>query len=192
MLLGSIDASAELLACSWRECHFFFTRIPGPFAFSGVAGMSYVKHVIQPNEKILRIGKKHWIVYGYAILFLIAGILLIFLEYKFFDSEPVIISTGALFGVLTAAYAVKGWVERLTTEIAVTDKRIIFKRGVFQLHTEETNMDKVASVDVDQTLIGRILGYGTIEIHGTGGRQAIERLYNIASPIKLRNAIDVR
>ena len=49
------------------------------------------------------------------------------------------------------------------------------------------NMDKVESVDVDQSMLGRMLGYGTIHVLGTG--QGIEHLHRIANPIALRNAI---
>jgi uncharacterized membrane protein YdbT with pleckstrin-like domain len=162
------------------------------FAFNGVAGMSYVKHVIQPGEKILFIGKKHWIVFRYSLLFLISGIILVFLEYGYFDTGPLIIATAALFGLLTLVYGFQAWFDRWTTEIAVTDKRIIYKTGFINRHTKEMNMDKVASVDVDQTVLGRFLDYGSVEILGTGGAGGFERLDRIASPIKLRNAIDVR
>ena len=53
----------------------------------------------------------------------------------------------------------------------MTDRRIIYKRGFISRHTEEMNMDKVASVDVDQSILGRILDYGTIHVIGTGGAQ---------------------
>ena len=154
--------------------------------------MSYVQHVLQPGEKILRIGKKHWIVYRYSLLFLIGGLVLIFLEYNLFDSQLVIIGTAVLFGLLTLVYGFKAWFDRWTTEIAVTDKRIIYKTGFINRHTKEMNMDKVASVDVDQTVWGRLLDYGSVEILGTGGAGGFERLDRIAAPIKLRNAIDVR
>ena len=49
------------------------------------------------------------------------------------------------------------------------------------------NMDKVESVNVDQTLLGRIFGYGTVVVHGTGG--GLEPLPNIASPITFRNHV---
>jgi len=74
----------------------------------------------------------------------------------------------------------------------VTDKRIIYKRGLINRHTVEMNMDKVATVDVDQSILGRLLDYGSIRILGTGGAHGIERLDRIASPVSLRNAIDVR
>ena len=49
------------------------------------------------------------------------------------------------------------------------------------------NMDKVESVNVDQSLLGRLLGYGTVTVHGTGG--GIEPLPDIASPIAFRNHV---
>ena len=52
------------------------------------------------------------------------------------------------------------------------------------------NMSKVESVTVDQTMLGRLLGYGTVHIRGTG--EGIEHLHRIASPLELRNAIVAR
>ena len=83
----------------------------------------------------------------------------------------------------------------------MTDRRIIYKRGFINRHTEEMNMDKVASVDVDQSILGRILDYGTVHVMGTGGGQAVDRtgsergiehLHRIAAPLALRNAITAK
>ncbi len=60
------------------------------------------------------------------------------------------------------------WFKRWTTEIDVTNRRIVYKRGFIKRHTVEMNMDKVESVDVDQSVLGRLLNYGDITIHGTG------------------------
>jgi uncharacterized membrane protein YdbT with pleckstrin-like domain len=168
--------------------------------------MSYVKHVIQPGEKILVDGRLSWFIYHRAILYLIAGIILIAIEKAFWpwSQQLVMLGTGALFAILALVSATTAWFNWWTTEIAVTDKRIIFKTGFINRHTEEMNMDKVSSVDVDQTFLGRIFDFGTIRILGTGGaglrnkgdehepRPGIENLDMVASPIKLRNAIDVR
>jgi len=163
--------------------------------------MSYVKHVIQPGEKILVDGRLSWVVYHRAIFSVIAGLLVIFLEDAFLNgaayTTEVIYLTGAVFGVAALVSALQAWFRRWTTEIAVTDKRIIYKTGFINRHTEEMNMDKVSSVDVDQTFWGRIFDFGTIRIIGAGGAglrgtPGIERLDMIGSPIKLRNAIDVR
>ena len=70
---------------------------------------------------------------------------------------------------------------------SVSDRRIIFKRGLIRRHTVEMNMQKVESVDVDQTLIGRLFNYGNVTIRGTGS--SFEILNRIDSPLKLRTTV---
>ncbi len=86
--------------------------------------------------------------------------------------------------------AVKAWFRRWTTEIDVTDRRVVYKRGFIRRHTIEINMDKVESVDVDQSLFGRLFDYGDIVIRGTGA--GIEPLRGIDSPLAFRNAVTAR
>jgi uncharacterized membrane protein YdbT with pleckstrin-like domain len=64
---------------------------------------------------------------------------------------------------------------------------VIYKCGFIRRHTIEMNMDKIESVDVDQSIVGRILDYGTITVRGTG--TGIEPLYRIDSPIAFRNFV---
>ena len=79
------------------------------------------------------------------------------------------------------------FIRRATTELAVTDHRVIYKTGLLSRHTIEMNRDKVESVDVDQTVAGRIFGYGTIVVRGTGG--SLEPIRNIADPLTFRSYI---
>jgi uncharacterized membrane protein YdbT with pleckstrin-like domain len=155
--------------------------------------MSYVRSILQPNEQILVVGKLHWIVYIRAILFLGVGIILIALEHNLPNEYlPTYLSyaTIAVFGVGALVSFLHAWFIRWTTEFAVTDRRVIYKRGFISRHTAEMNMDKIESVDVDQSLMGRMLNYGTIHVLGTG--QGIESLPRIAAPLALRNAITAK
>jgi len=93
-----------------------------------------------------------------------------------------IISAIAAIGAFIPA-----WLRRLTTEIAVTDRRIILKRAFIRRSTIEMNMQKVESIDVDQTLAGRLFNYGNVTIRGTGSSFATLRL--IDSPLKLRTSV---
>lgn len=158
--------------------------------------MSYVKHVIRPGERIIVVGHISWVIYHRAIFCLILGGALLILESVFLppsDSRMYLMyGTAAAFGLAALLTAAQAWFIRWTTEIAVTDKRIIFKRGFINRHTAEMNMDKVSSVDVDQSLWGRLFDFGSIHILGAGGAAGIEHLHRIADPIALRNAIDVR
>jgi uncharacterized membrane protein YdbT with pleckstrin-like domain len=161
--------------------------------------MSYVKSVLQPGERIIFAGRLHWIAYWQAVLFLIVGIALVWWEYAHWPNQNFLISvTAVIFGALFLVSFLRAWFVRWITEIAVTDRRVIYKRGFINRHTAEMNMDKVASVEVDQSVLGRMLDYGTVHVLGTGGAQGIdsktdalgiEHLHRIASPLALRNAI---
>jgi len=61
------------------------------------------------------------------------------------------------------------------------------KRGLIRRHTVEMNMNKIESVDVDQTLFGRLFNYGNVTIRGTGS--TFEPLHMIDAPLKLRTTV---
>ena len=69
----------------------------------------------------------------------------------------------------------------------MTNRRVIYKKGLIRRRTNEMNMDKVESVQVEQSILGRMFDYGTVTILGTG--EGFETLCTIASPIELRNSI---
>ena len=155
--------------------------------------VSYVRSVLQPNEKVLITGRLHWIVYIKAILFLIVGTALVALENNLPNGDArtyLSYSTFAVFGVGFAVSFLHAWFIRWITEFAVTDRRVIYKCGFIKRHTVEMNMDKIESVDVDQSILGRLLNYGTIHVLGTG--EGIESLRRIAAPLALRNAITAK
>jgi membrane protein YdbS with pleckstrin-like domain len=152
--------------------------------------MSYIKSVLQPGEKLVMIGRLHWIVYHRAIWYLLVGVILLVLEHFSWNEPVVLLATAIIFGALTLAGAIHAWFLRWSTEIAVTDRRVIYKRGFINRHTIETHMDKVAAVDVDQTVLGRLLDYGTVTVRGTG--MTFEPLRRIEAPLALRNAITAK
>jgi uncharacterized membrane protein YdbT with pleckstrin-like domain len=68
-------------------------------------------------------------------------------------------------------------IRQVTTEMAITNKRVIIKTGLISRDTLEMNLDKVETILVDQSILGRIFGYGTLEIVGTGGtREPFEQV----------------
>jgi len=74
--------------------------------------------------------------------------------------------------------------DRWTDEFAITNKRIIIKTGLIGRRTIELNLSKIESVNVDQSIFGRILGFGSVQIVGTGGTR--ETFTNINNPITFR------
>jgi uncharacterized membrane protein YdbT with pleckstrin-like domain len=152
--------------------------------------MSYVQEVLQPGETVKFSTNVHWSGYFKAIVALILG-LCVFTWFWRDGGQNMLLLLAALgFGVAALGLAVPTFISRFGTEIAVTDRRLISKTGFIQRHTTEISMDKVESVDVDQSMLGRVLGYGDVTVRGTG--EGIEPLRNVASPIELRNAMMVR
>ncbi len=153
--------------------------------------MSYAKSVLQPGETIRVIGKLHWVIFARAFILLAAGIIL--LIYAGTLSPPLgrlveFASWAALvLGILALLHA---WFVRWITELAVTNYRVIYKRGFLSRRTVEMNMNKIETVDVEQSVLGRLMGFGTIRLRGTG--QGIENLTQIAAPLELRRAIMAR
>ena len=149
--------------------------------------MSYVNEVLQPDETVRFRTNVHWSVYLNAITALVIGLALLAWYWRDGTGSMVLLLAAAAFGVSALILVVPPFLERLGTEIAITDRRIIYKTGLVQRHTVEISMDKVESVDVDQSVLGRIFGYGTVTVRGTG--EAAEPLRNVAAPIALRNAV---
>ena len=155
--------------------------------------MSYVKHILQPGEDVLVVGHLHWIIYWHALVWFLACAVAGAVAVHYHETNYrwlTAVAVAALLFLFGFVALIRAWWHAFTTEIAVTTHRVIYKRGFFNRHTEEMNVDKIASVDVDQPILGRILGYGSINIRGTGGD--IEKLDRIAHPIELRNAITSR
>ncbi len=152
--------------------------------------MTYVNSVLQPGERVITVGKLHWIIYAGAMGMLLLAIVLAILSSAVQSLGTVFLIAAGIALVLAVALAVKEWFDQWITEIAVTNLRVIYKVGFIRRRTSEMNMEKVESVVVNQPILGRILGYGSIHIRGTG--VGIEDLHRIAAPIELRNAIIAR
>lgn len=75
-------------------------------------------------------------------------------------------------------------IDKYTNEYAITNKRVVVKTGLISRDTFEMNHSRIESVNVDQGILGRILGYGTISIVGSGGTKV--SFPNIKSPLEFR------
>jgi uncharacterized membrane protein YdbT with pleckstrin-like domain len=80
------------------------------------------------------------------------------------------------------------FISRKSTELVVTDKRVIAKFGLISTRSIEIRLDKVESVRVQQGLVGRIFNYGDIMITGTG--TSFDPIPRIAGPLAFRNALN--
>ncbi len=120
--------------------------------------MSYIKKSLISDEKIVASFDLHWIVY---FSYLITSWLI--LPFFFF-------------------------LQALFTEYALTTRRVATKRGIIAVNTEEMRLVKVETVEVKQGIIGRILGYGTVLVTGTGSSYVSMRY--VSNPRKVKKQID--
>jgi len=123
---------------------------------------SYVDEVLIAGERVLH--RARISLWPYALP-IVAGVLL----------------SVFLVGLLVLAWV---WIKVRSTEVAITNKRIIFKQGFISRSTVEISLAKVESVRVDQSLAGRFLDYGTLVISGTG--MAAAPIAGIAQPLEFR------
>jgi len=145
--------------------------------------MSYIKHVLQPGETVRYQGSVHWILYVPAIILGVVGAVS-----SLFGPPGWVISAICLLVALILA--LRAWFIRWMTEIVVTDRRVIYVHGFIRRNSIEVHMNQIESVDVDQTLLGRLFDYGDVTIHGTG--TTYEPLRAVDRPIALRNEITAR
>jgi len=145
--------------------------------------MSYIKHVLQPGETVRYQGSVHWILYVPAIILGVVGAVS-----SLFGPPGWVISAICLLVALIRA--LRAWFIRWMTEIVVTDRRVIYVHGFIQRDSIEVHMNQIESVDVDQTILGRLFDYGDVTIRGTG--TTYEPLRGVDRPIALRNEITAR
>jgi len=148
--------------------------------------MSYVQRVLQPGEQVRHISSIHWILYWPGVVVALLAVI------AFWLSETMRFTglwryTAYALALVAVALLIQQWFQWWITEIAVTNRRIIHKKGLVRRQTREMNMDKVESVQIDQSILGRMLDYGNVSILGTG--EGFETLRTIASPMELRNSI---
>jgi uncharacterized membrane protein YdbT with pleckstrin-like domain len=124
--------------------------------------MSYIDDSLIPGETVVHRARLTW--WSQAGLIILGLVLLI-----------------VLIGLV---FIVMAWVNMKSTEIAITNKRIIAKFGFIRRNTVEINLDKVEALRVEQSVWGRFLNYGTILISGTGS--TVDPIANIADPLVFR------
>lgn len=173
--------------------------------------MHYIQQSLTDNEELVHVAHFHWmyslqaitnIVFSFALAI---GIIVFAIK-----MEPIIFNTPgfddlswlgkvqnlhpgvkilAFFALLMGVMRfVQMMIVKATTEIAVTNKRLVYKRGLVARYVGEMNIDRVEGVNVLQGVLGRIFGYGRVMVRGMGVGEIV--LPPIAEPIKFRKSIE--
>jgi uncharacterized membrane protein YdbT with pleckstrin-like domain len=158
--------------------------------------MTYVESNLVPGETVIYQTRLHWIVMlGHlfigCLLLGLPGVLLLYYAFSHseMDANTLHLTEGgaAALLVLGAIVILMGMVRRSSTEMAVTNRRVVIKTGLMSRKTIEMLLNKVESIEVSETTGGRMLGYGTIVMIGTGGTS--EPFREVAHPLEFRNQV---
>ena len=151
--------------------------------------MSYAARVLQPGETIVYEARIHWIVYLGGILCVISAVPLA-IAAVVMDNDTLrlgLMGAAVLVLVLGLFQMLRAWLKVAGTEITVTSLRVIYKTGIISRNTLEMNLDKVESVLVQQSLVGRMLDFGTVIVRGVGA--GLEPVDRVAAPLELHRHI---
>ena len=152
----------------------------------------YIEEILQPGEKVLYSTNEHWMFFLPAIA---AGLMVVvFLVLWRLVTNDVLmlvcLALAAMTGLAASYWTATAWLHRWTTETDVTNLRVVHKTGFIRRRTFEMSLDKVESVDVNQSLAGRVMNYGDLTIQGVG--EGTQTISTVASPLAFRNAITTR
>jgi uncharacterized membrane protein YdbT with pleckstrin-like domain len=146
--------------------------------------MSYLDDHLLAGERIVYRARLHWIIFGNSILVVLLGVGLAAVLRVY---QPEYWWLGAALAGVGLLLAIPPAIRYTSSEFAVTDKRVLAKHGFIQRDSIETLLSKIEAIEVDQGIIGRMFGYGSIGITGTGGTQ--ESFPLISHPLEFRRQI---
>ena len=164
--------------------------------------MGHVDRNLVPGETLLYRTRHHWLVllgpvFG-GLLLVVPGIALLVEAIATHDSAGLVVGsatvspqTMAIAGAVLLAAAILtfiyGVAKRNATEMAVTNRRVLIKTGIASRRTLDLMLSRVGSIGVEESALGRMLGYGSVIVRGTGG--APESFLMIAHPQEFRRAV---
>ncbi len=153
--------------------------------------VSYVENNLIVGEQVIYNAKVHWFIFVPSIVWFVIGIFLFNIQ----TEEIVLPLLGGMILIFVSIFSlISAFITRFSTELVVTSKRVIAKVGFIRRNTVELNHSKVESINVDQSIFGRMFDFGTLVINGTGGGKT--PIPSIDSPLEFRKnamqAIDER
>lgn len=145
--------------------------------------VSYIEKNLLADERIMFRTRKHFILFFPTVL-----LVLVTLCAAYFMYYNTLLNKLFWVPLLIAfIYSSCTWLEYMTSEFAVTDKRVMMREGFFHRHANETRLKAISQVNIDQNLIGQLLDYGTVSINAFG---AFDAYTLIAHPYQFQKAVN--
>ncbi len=140
------------------------------------------------GETMIYNAKLHWIIFSRTVVLFIISLIMFIIS----RNDDVLISKGAIIigtAVLVIAIisGIMSLIKYLTSEFGITNKRILIKIGFIRRSVFELLLTKVEGIQVHQGILGRLLGYGSIIVGGTGSSK--EPFHTISAPLEFRKNV---
>lgn len=152
--------------------------------------MSYISQSLSQGEEICLRAKLHWCCFlgewFFTILTLAVGSIFL-LTYQDL-TEPLAVYGLAGFTLLMGYWTIRKWFKILSIAMVITNRRVIYKEGVFAVKTAEILNAKIESVAIEQSILGHILGYANINFSGTG--TAHVSFYYVTNPQRIKSEME--
>jgi uncharacterized membrane protein YdbT with pleckstrin-like domain len=139
--------------------------------------MSYIEKNLMNGESVVYRTNLHWVVFLWPIIWLVVAII-------FFSSGGDAAAAGVLFIFIAILTGISSFINFKTSEFGITNKRVLVKVGFIRRNSLEVLLNKVEGIQVNQGILGRILGFGSITVSGTGGTK--DPFHKIDAPLEFR------
>jgi uncharacterized membrane protein YdbT with pleckstrin-like domain len=158
------------------------------------APLGYIENNLVPGEQVIYKTGYHWIVILWSIVlsfvFAAAGVAALYQAFSTAENanyKQAFEIGGSAALILAAIILMQGIIRRSSTEVAVSNKRVLIKTGILARKSIEVLLSKVESIGVEESAMGRMLGYGSVIVRGTGG--TFETFHNISHPDEFRRQV---
>ncbi len=141
--------------------------------------MGYIEQNLIPGETVVYRARLHWIIFLWPVVFLLIAL------FSFMSRDGT--AGGLFFLIIGLIWGFFVYMNFRSSEFGLTNRRVLVKVGSVRRHSLELLLSKVEGIAVDQGVLGRIFGFGTIVVTGTGGTK--EPFRGIAAPLEFRKMV---
>ncbi len=152
--------------------------------------MSFIDNNLLASEVVIYRANLHWVIFAPAFVYLLLSIALGICNLASDAPHQILWGVSLAALLLAILSGIHHFIRYKTSEFAVTNKRVLIKVGFIRRHSLEVLLHKVEGIGVNQSITGRILGYGTIVISGTGGTK--EMFDAITAPLEFRKQVQAQ
>ena len=127
--------------------------------------MSYIEESLSKDEQVHELYKLHWFSKVWMFFLIIFS-----------------------FTIIPIPFAIYEWLRLRSIEQGATNKRVVLKKGIVSRKTEEMKIGSIETIEINQGILGRLFGFGDVEITGRGISDLVFR--KIDSPLNVKKSIE--